>query len=269
MVCTNPIRLGEGFVVPCGKCMACRIHRTQEWATRILHESSYYQSNTFVTLTYDDEHLPSDGSLRKEDVQLYLKRLRSRLDGRIIKYYAAGEYGELNGRPHYHLIIMNVGRVKDVDVLDRSWSKGFIYLRPVTAESVRYVTAYVQKKLSGPKAKEVYGDKTPPFNIMSKSIGKRWAIENKDYLNKYKGITVKGKPVGLPRYYTKVVEIDLGKLEYYGDGMIPDELNDRVIRRRDKRNLAMPETEQWKFVQAKRLQDSLTLEQKVSMKKRK
>ena len=269
MQCTHPIRLGEGFVVPCGKCMGCRIKRTEEWAIRILDEASYYKTSTFLTLTYSDEYLPEDGSLRKEELVLYIKRLRSRLDGREIKYYAAGEYGEKNGRPHYHLILMNVGMKKDFEVMDKAWSKGHIYVRPVVAETVRYVTAYVQKKLSGPKAKEEYGEKQAPFNIMSKGIGKRWALENIDYLNKYKGITVKGKNVGIPRYYTKVAPIDLGKLEYYGDGMIPDELNDKVLRRRSARNERMPELEQWKLIRDKRKQDELTMEEKVSRKRRK
>lgn len=255
--------------MPCGKCMGCRIQRTQEWATRILHEASYYKVNTFLTLTYNDEYLPHDGSLSIEEMQLYIKRLRSRLNGREIKYYAAGEYGDENGRPHYHLIVMNVGMRKDFELMDKAWSKGFIYVRPVTAESVRYVTAYVQKKLSGPKAREVYGGKQPPFNVMSKSIGKRWAQDHQEYLNKYKGLTVKGRPVGLPRYYTKVVEIDLGKLEYYGDGMIVDEINDKVIRRRENRDNKISALDQWELVQAKRLQDQLTLEQKVSRKVRK
>ena len=68
----------------------------------------------------------------------------------------------------------------------------------VVPETVRYVTAYVQKKLSGKKAKEVYGDKLPPFNLMSKGIGKRWANENAEYLNRYKCITVKGSLLAFP-----------------------------------------------------------------------
>ena len=76
---------GNGMVVPCGKCMACRVKRTMEWSVRILDEASYYKTNTFLTLTYNDENLPKDGSLSKEEVQKYLKRLRERLDGREIK----------------------------------------------------------------------------------------------------------------------------------------------------------------------------------------
>ena len=142
MTCTNPIRLGEGFVVPCGKCMACRVKRTQEWATRLLHESTYYKENTFLTLTYNDEYLPGDMSLRKEEVQLFMKRLRKRIEPDLIKFYAAGEYGEKNKRPHYHLILFGIG-LKKKDVMEKAWSKGFIYVEEVNAMTCRYVTAYV------------------------------------------------------------------------------------------------------------------------------
>ena len=149
MQCTHPIRLGEGFVVPCGRCMACRVKRTEEWATRILHELSYWDCATFLTLTYDDDNVPIDGSLRKEELQLYLKRLRKRLDDRLIKYYAAGEYGDTTKRPHYHLIVFGVDPVKDKEVMDKSWSKGYIYVGTVTHDSSKYVSSYVQK-LNGP-----------------------------------------------------------------------------------------------------------------------
>ena len=261
---------GNGMVVPCGKCMACRVKRTMEWSVRILDEASYYKTNTFLTLTYNDENLPKDGSLSKEEVQKYLKRLRERLDGREIKFYAAGEYGEENGRPHYHLILMNVGMKKDFNEMDKAWNKGFVYVRPVVPETVRYVTAYVQKKLSGPKAKEAYGDKLPPFNLMSKGIGKRWANENAEYLNRYKCITVKGKPVGIPRYYTKVVDIDLGLFPgFWDDGIAVTRANEKVLERVAWLEQNVPLEDEWKLVQAKRRQDELTLEQKVSMKKRK
>jgi len=270
MTCTHPIRMGNGMVVACGKCMACRVKRTMEWSVRILDEASYYKANTFLTLTYNDENLPQDGSLSKEEVQKYLKRLRDRLDGREIKFYAAGEYGEENGRPHYHLIVMNVGMKKDFEAMDKAWQKGWIYVRPVVPETVRYVTAYVQKKLSGPKAKEAYGDKLPPFNLMSKGIGKRWANENKEYLNRYKCITVKGKPVGIPRYYTKVVDIDLGLFPgFWDDGIALTRANEKVLARVAWLEQHVNLEDQWKLLQAKRRQDELTLEQSVSRKKRK
>ena len=66
----------------------------------------------FVTLTYCDDALPEKGSLVREDVKKYCKRLRKYMlthHNRKIKYMAVGEYGE-NGteRPHYHLIILGM-----------------------------------------------------------------------------------------------------------------------------------------------------------------
>jgi hypothetical protein len=111
-----------------------------------MHEASLYDNNCFLTLTYDDEHLPEDGSLRYEDFQLFMKRFRKRfkglqpvtytptetvyntfqsdVDGKPIsfpvgkrkldpvtsfpiRFYMAGEYGEKFRRPHFHACIFN------------------------------------------------------------------------------------------------------------------------------------------------------------------
>ena len=51
----------------------------------------------FVTLTYDDKHLPFDFKLKKSDVSLFIKKLRhyfERKDKSVkIKYFVCGEYG--------------------------------------------------------------------------------------------------------------------------------------------------------------------------------
>ena len=60
--------------------------------------------NAYITLTYNDDHLPANGSLQPRDLQLFWKRLRkARTPG--IRYYACGEYGDQTARPHYHAII--------------------------------------------------------------------------------------------------------------------------------------------------------------------
>lgn len=71
------------FQLPCGKCRGCRLEKSRQWALRIMHEASLYDDNCFVTLTYDDEHLPKDGSLVKKDFQLFMKKLRKKFDSRI------------------------------------------------------------------------------------------------------------------------------------------------------------------------------------------
>ena len=61
--------------------MACRIQKRKEWSLRILHEAEEYNDNIFITLTYDDNHIPDSESLRKTDLQKFYKRLRRDLDG--------------------------------------------------------------------------------------------------------------------------------------------------------------------------------------------
>ena len=84
MRCTKPVRLmhlnhveyPDGLLVPCGKCLACRIARRQEWSMRVIHELSGYKDAVFLTLTYSDEFLPDHGSLVVADLQKFIKRLR-------------------------------------------------------------------------------------------------------------------------------------------------------------------------------------------------
>ena len=92
---------GKFVVLPCGQCYACRIAKSREWASRCVMESKLHKENCFITLTYNDEHLPSDLSLQKDDFTKFIKRLRKNT-GDKIRYYACGEYGDLYQRPHFH-----------------------------------------------------------------------------------------------------------------------------------------------------------------------
>ena len=102
MRCTSPVRLRhlspslypDGLLVPCGKCLACRIAKRTEWAMRMLHELSDYDDAVFVTLTYDEDHIPSNQSLKKSDLQKWFKRVRKEIEPKKIRYFACGEYGE-------------------------------------------------------------------------------------------------------------------------------------------------------------------------------
>lgn len=99
--------------VPCGKCIGCRLDYASNWADRLCLEALDYPSDRrwFITLTYDDSHLPPLGkcgihTLFPRDVTLFLKRLRSAYPSEDIRYFYSGEYGESdNKRPHYHLIL--------------------------------------------------------------------------------------------------------------------------------------------------------------------
>lgn len=106
MLCENPTNLITMFA-RCGHCEPCRANRQREWAGRILMEASCYESSAFITLTYNDDHLPPNGSLRPKDLQDWKKRAARALKHSRLRFFACGEYGSLTSRPHYHAVIFN------------------------------------------------------------------------------------------------------------------------------------------------------------------
>lgn len=109
------------FALPCGQCIGCRLERSRQWANRCMLELQYHPEACFITLTYDDDHVPTSyyadpdtgeafpvHSLCRRDVQLFMKRLRKFVDRWFhakIRFYGCGEYGPETLRPHYHLIV--------------------------------------------------------------------------------------------------------------------------------------------------------------------
>lgn len=212
---------GEVLNLPCGQCVGCRLEKSRQWAVRCMHEAALYERNCFVTLTYDDEHLPRDGSLVKEDLQLFMKRLR-REYGSGIRFYACGEYGESLGRPHYHALLFNhdfedkrffscrnKNKVFTSESLQRLWKAGFCVVGDVSFESAAYVARYVMKKITGPKAVEHYGGRLPEFTVMSRGckrlrtggIGKGWFDRFKSDVFPHDRVVVRGHPSRPPRFY--------------------------------------------------------------------
>lgn len=138
-----------------------------EWSRRCMHEAGLYDRNVFVTLTYDDAHVPRDGNLVPRDLQLFLKRLRQKArrspvvlseSHSGIRFFASGEYGDVTGRPHYHALLFNCDfsdkeRVgKDLfasEFVASVWPYGEHKIGAVTARSANYVAQYSMKKLGG------------------------------------------------------------------------------------------------------------------------
>ena len=91
----------EVVQVPCGNCIGCRLDYSRQWANRCYLESLGSKNVYFITLTYDDEHLPvgkfGNNTLVPDDLKKFLKDLRRyysyhyKLDN--IRYFACGEYG--------------------------------------------------------------------------------------------------------------------------------------------------------------------------------
>ncbi len=196
----NPLAVGwEALQIPCGQCRSCRLEKSRVWGARIAHEAAYLEESfglysTFITLIYDEKHLPYAGSLVKQQLQDFFKRLRARIYPKRVRYYASGEYGsrcqqhEINDcphcgpiqRPHYHAIVLGfdfpdkyyVGereglRIYESNLLRDLWKFGNHEIGSCTFESAAYVARYVMKKQSGKKAIEHYTRLDPWTNIWS------------------------------------------------------------------------------------------------------
>ena len=81
------------------------VSQSRYLAVRCMHEASMHMFNSFVTLTYDDNHLPEYNSLNYKHFQDFMKRLRKSNNG--VRFYMCGEYGEDFSRPHYHALLFN------------------------------------------------------------------------------------------------------------------------------------------------------------------
>lgn len=206
MTCTKPIEINGDLSFPCGKCIACRIQRTQEWAVRLVHESVFWDSSIFVTLTYSDEHLPEDNKVSKRELQMFIKRLRYNLNDRKIKYYGCGEYGDKTNRCHYHLIVFGM-EPKEKYMLEAAWNKGIVHVGTVTLNSCRYVASYIQKKIYG----DITSRNSDVFAIQSQGLGLSWALSSEEYLREYERMTQNGIVMSIPRYYVKKLGLDLSR----------------------------------------------------------
>ena len=209
MDCTSPIHI-NGDIFPCGKCINCRARSRQEWVFRLRMEYRSCDFGLFVTLTYDDEKLPSDG-VCKRDVQLFLKRLRKNFDSRVLRYYICSEYGDHTHRAHYHGLLFFNGIKLNADLYDiitRAWSNGFVQFGDIEEGSIVYVTKYCLKGSIVPKGKN------DNFRLLSKmhgGIGVDYIEEQYNYhlgkLDKPTLVHFEGFSAPMPRYYrTKIMK---------------------------------------------------------------
>jgi len=209
--------------LPCGQCIGCRLERSRQWAMRCVHEASLHEKNSFITLTYNDEHLPANGGLSLYDFQCFMKRFRKRFG--FMRFFHAGEYGDKNKRPHYHAIIFGFDfpdkklfksrggiRVFTSEILESLWGKGFCTVGEVTFESAAYVARYVLKKVTGAAADAHYGGRCPDYVTMSRrpGIAAGWYEKNKTgvYVDDSDFIIMRGRKMKPPRFYDSRLKVE-------------------------------------------------------------
>lgn len=254
-MCVRPMKVNaqkaNQFSAPCGQCIECRLKRRREWALRCMHEASMHESNWFATLTYADEFLPKDGSLDRRVFPLFMKRLRKAFGS--VRYFHAGEYGERNGRPHYHALLFGL-RLDDVRACGQSasgypvfdspalselWEDGIVQLGSVSFESAQYVAGYCVDKIKrsflgvdvSPEPGWVdfwsgeFRPRTAEYATMSRGngivgdpgrygIGAEWYEKFRAEVYRDDAVMCRGAQVSPPRFYDKKeAERDQARME--------------------------------------------------------
>lgn len=225
---------GDPITIACGQCRGCKLERSRAWAVRCMHEAEMHEESCMVTLTYDDEHLPSDKSVRLSEIQGFMKRLRKAAGEKRIRFFACGEYGDDNERPHYHVLLFGIDFSEDrvLEVEDRGkkyfssnhlaslWVLGLHDIVDLTFASAAYVARYCLKKVNGKKKEdghylrvneisgEVY-ELTPEFATMSTKpgLGKEWF--DKYHADVYPGdfvVMAGGQSCRPPSYYDRLFD---------------------------------------------------------------
>lgn len=218
MICDSPVNIRDPvnpeskkyIAVPCGRCSACLMNKRMEWTIRIKEELRHCIGSSFVTLTYNDQNLPIDehgnAQLSKSDLQNFFKRLRKNGIGKF-RYYAVGEYGSKNGRPHYHIIFLGCG----LDLLsfrknvEKAWSKngesfGRVDVGTASGASSSYTAGYIINRYD-------YSDSplVAPFALASKGLGSSYIDRMKEWhsddLTRQYVPGEGGVKLPLPRYY--------------------------------------------------------------------
>lgn len=234
---------------------------------RCCHESQCHKDNCFITLTYDDEHLPSDLSVDVVHWQNFARLLRKRMGS--FRYFHCGEYGDKNLRPHYHAILFGLDFADKVrlkknalgdwlftsELLSSCWKKGFSTVGAASYRSAAYVARYAVKKATEPNSEnphvlekqkrvfkryeridqetgEVFYVK-PEYVTMSRrpGIGANWLERYESDVYPIDHVVLEGRVFRPPRFYDERVD----------ENMMFDLKKKRFIKARENEHEYTPE----------------------------
>jgi len=246
--------------VPCGTCLLCREEQARQTAVRIHHESQAYADNSFITLSYADEHLPPYGSLNYDHMDEFWNRLRATVRRRSkkdrtvlprVRYYYVGEYGDRTLRPHYHACVFGHAFLSERIILRttptllwtspdlvEAWGRGHVAIGDLNFASARYTAQYICKKL---RARQKYVrvdhatgellDLVQPRAFMSKNLGKEWWTKWHQQTIDHDHVIINGRPQKPPKAYDKWLKD------------ASPQIIERIKEERRKKALANPKTE--------------------------
>lgn len=215
------------FRIDCGMCTDCRLSKARDWSLRAAHEAEVCGGKAmFCDLTY--ANAPSTG-VQKHDPRHFLKSLRNGLRYKTtdqIRYFGVGEYGEKFARPHYHVMLFNLGDPKRYflkkskkgtnlyrsPLIEKHWKHGYVTVSDFTPEAAAYAARYTMKKITGEAATDHYlrenpdGTHTiqnPEFQFQSMGLGLRWIQKNYREVFARDSVIYNGKEYPVPKYYDR------------------------------------------------------------------
>lgn len=206
---------------PCGSCPACLANRQRGFMFRLDQEKEKASFYFWLTLTYDEDHVPrlesQEMCFSKAHCREFFERLRSRYKSKAItfKHFLVSEYGpNATERPHYHLLLLAYGGSSDLAgrykerqeirkfLIEKAWPYGFVNEKTFHGRVLSYLTKYCLKP-------ELIGQRhtMKPFTLISKGIGLSYLDSlpqlQKDQMLSSLDFSVRygsGK-ISLPRYY--------------------------------------------------------------------
>lgn len=205
--------------LPCGRCFECKMHKANDWATRLMAESITTPPTHFLTLTYDEQHIPKNTHGKNTFDSQHLKRINRELS-RVHKgyrYYGIAEHGTTGERPHYHLLTFGPSSATIDQVLNKYWPYGFYTIGELLGARIMYVALFHVLK------SHKYKDE---FVVMSRRPGiGAYLLEDEQFLKAVfrtgtGEISLMGERRLLPRYL----------LDRHGD----DDLKERIKEHRRK-----------------------------------
>lgn len=226
-------KTNEFYEVPCRVCIPCRKRRAAALKRFCeVQQQEFYkrgQSCSFNCLTYTDRSLPrnSDGlpTICKKDFQNFMKRFRKNLSkssfNMPFKFLACGEYGDQDGRPHYHFILFGISDAVADSLIRKSWQTkkspklplGKCDVKPLLAGGISYVCDYIITSLNGELARQKYDEHgiERPFTCHSQGFGIEWLFANEENLlaNNFVDTSFSSKPFLIPKYYRDYYNMDL------------------------------------------------------------
>lgn len=231
---------GKEINLPCYKCIGCTEERARQWGVRCMHEVSLHKDNCFITLTYDDNNLPSMGEVQLSHFQEFMKRLRKKnvpknpMEKKTpewakwqqehgIRFYHSAEYGEEKLRPHYHALLFNHDFSDKVYLreekgnnyytsqqLSELWPYGHHVIGAATFGSANYIARYVNKKVGKSTDKVRESGLKPEYSTMSRrpGIGKGWYDKYKTDVYPSDEVISGGQSSKPPRFYDNQLDKD-------------------------------------------------------------